>query len=130
MTVFLPGVFRSPMSDSQHWTKHARWVKDQKHRTEMAILAEVGRRHGVTASAPKVVTFRLCSTGEWDDDNLRAACKPARDALKSMGLIDDDRPSAGHRFDYEWVLATKKTGIPKGLWITVTPMTGGAGEEG
>lgn len=105
-----------------HWSKHRIWSREQKSRVEMAILAAVGRHHGMIASAPKRVTFRMFAAGEWDDDNLRAALKPARDALKSMGIINDDRPSAGHEFVYTQS-PDRRRGAYRGVEITVEART-------
>jgi hypothetical protein len=50
-------------------------------------------------------------------DGLRAGMKPMRDALKDAGLIDDDKPSAGHQFVYGQRIYRANRGVK----ITVEP---------
>jgi hypothetical protein len=59
----------------------------------------------------KVITFAAQTWNTMDDDNLRAALKPVRDALKDMRVIDDDKPSAGHTFIYEQRIDRKHPGV-------------------
>ena len=85
-----------------HWYKHARWAKTRKEKAEFCILhALQSRKAPWPPELPKRVTFVATVGASWDDDNLASAIKPYRDACKSMGLINDDRPSAGHKFVYE-----------------------------
>lgn len=128
LTVFVPGRPRNPLNSSHgHWTKHARWAKTWRERTSMAFWrraplysASLGTRvfHWL-AEDPKRVTFTVYGPARFDDDNLRAVCKPARDSLKDMRVIDDDRDSAGHVFVYEQAPPTRKAGSVHGIAIRI-----------
>jgi hypothetical protein len=107
LTVWIPGKLENPLNGSlsrAHWTKKSRWARTRREAAQMHFLEALGtgkRSKRPDPKAPKLVTFRCYVGAEWDDDNLRAACKPVRDSLKDMKIIDDDRPSAGHTFTYE-----------------------------
>ena len=119
ITFALSTPLQNPLNGSHgHWSKHARWARTRREAACLAILAAIGPRPKVLARTPKVVTFTAFVGAEWDDDNLRAAIKPYRDALKDAGLINDDRPSAGHEFRYEQRIERGK-GKPRGLRVTV-----------
>ena len=83
----------------------------------LALYAAGWRRDG-KATEPKRITFRACVAREHDDDNIRAAIKPSRDALVECGVIHDDKPSAGHTFIYEQEVNGKADGL-RGVWITI-----------
>jgi hypothetical protein len=101
MRCFVPGVLTNPMNGSHgHWDKHRRWAKGWREKASLYMLHAWGRRHGVDPKVPKRVTFTAYVGAEWDDDNLRAGLKPTRDALKDMLIVHDDKPSAGHVFEY------------------------------
>lgn len=114
LAVFVPGKVTNPLNGSHgHWTKHRRWAKDWRERAQTALLEgrswflTVGQTVG-PAEVPKAITFIAYVAREFDDDNIRAACKPCRDALKDMRVIDDDKPSAGHVFEYQQVVNGKR----------------------
>lgn len=100
---FVPGRLVNPLNGSHgHWSKHRRWAQSWRERTAMALYANRGRSPlPWPAATPKRVTFTALVGARWDDDNLRAALKPVRDALRDVGLIQDDGPTTGHRFVYE-----------------------------
>ena len=50
-----------------------------------------------------------------------SALKPVVDALVSMRLLNDDRPSAGHVFVYEQRVARGKTAT-RGVTVQVEPL--------
>jgi hypothetical protein len=99
--VFVPGVLTNPMNGSHgHWDKHRRWAKGWREKASTLMFCAWGRGPHVMPMVPKRVTFLAYVGAEWDDDNLRAAIKPIRDALVDMRVIHDDKPSAGHVFEY------------------------------
>jgi hypothetical protein len=103
VTLFIPGKLENPLNGPHgHWSKRARWAKIRKEKAELCILfALKSRKVPWPPELPKQVTFTATVWNVFDDDGLTAAIKPYRDACKSMGLINDDRPSAGHKFVYE-----------------------------
>jgi hypothetical protein len=134
LVVFVPGRPRNPLNGShEHWSKRAKWAKGWRENTNTRLyLASVGGRRSLTdwldttprwpwgeASAPKRITFTIHGPSRFDDDNLRAVCKPVRDSLKDMGVIDDDRPSAGHTFHYEQAPPKRAAGAPHGIAIRI-----------
>jgi hypothetical protein len=117
VTIFVPGPIRNPLNGSHgHWSKHARWVKTERERTAYLILKLGWPAYSQSPTVPKRVDFLVYVARRFDDDNLAAACKPYRDALKDMRVIDDDGPARGHEFHYRQVVS--KT---RGIEITVTP---------
>lgn len=83
-----------------------------------ASLTMSGHRRKISPTLPKRVTFRVYVHNLYDDDNLRTALKPTRDALKDMSIIDDDRPSSGHEFIYLQEMSRGKD-ARRGVEITV-----------
>jgi hypothetical protein len=79
----------------------------------------VGARWPWPAGAMKRITFTVYGRARFDDDNLRAVCKPVRDAVQDMAIIDNDRPSAGHTFLYEQAPPTRKVGAAHGIAIRI-----------
>lgn len=73
------------------------------------------------AATPKRVTFTASVWNAFDDDGLAAALKPYRDACRSMRLINDDRPSAGHVFVYEQRVERGKL-AKRGVTVQVEPL--------
>jgi hypothetical protein len=123
--VFVAGQLTNPMNGSRgHWTKHAKWASLWRDRTGLILFDELSRvKAPWKADAPKAVTFVCFVAREWDDDNVRAACKPLRDALKDMKLIDDDKPSTGHVFAYTQIIDGKRTAT-RGVEIRVRAQRG------
>ena len=75
----------------------------------------------------KRITFTVYGPARFDDDNLRAVCKPVRDSLKDLAVINDDRPSAGHVFEYEQAKPSRKTGSVYGIAVRVELALGRTG---
>lgn len=129
LVVFVPGRPRNPLNGShEHWSKRAKWAKGWRDRAGHRLYEQSGpggrpyRIHGHwpwSLVEPKRITFTIYGPSRFDDDNLRAVCKPVRDALKDMAVIDDDRPSAGHTFVYEQAKPTRKAGAVHGIAIRV-----------
>lgn len=129
LTVFVSGRPRNPSNGSHgHWTKHARWAKSWRDCTASSVLdvldvpdTRPAERAGWPwgAKAPKKITFTIYGASRFDDDNVRAVCKPVRDGLKDMHVIDDDRPSAGHVFEYSQAKPTRKAGSVYGISIRI-----------
>ena len=132
LSVFVFGRPTHPLNGTlahAHWSKRAKWAKGWRERAAAALL------HWVTAQCTpalgphhpwlgrpdtsKTVTFTVCGPSRFDDDNLRAVCKPVRDALKDMRVIDDDRPSAGHTFEYRQEKPTRRAGAVHGIAIKI-----------
>lgn len=113
LDVWIPGKLVNPLNGSHgHWSTRARWAKTRREQAQTVYLAYIcvtGRR--AVPSAPKIVTFTARVWNEFDDDGLRAALKPHRDALKDMRLIQDDRPSAGHEFRYHQQIDRTRRGV-------------------
>lgn len=113
MTVWIPGALANPQASGArgHWSKHATIARRQREKAQTYLLLET-RRRGQPWShkpeKPKTITFTAYVHNAYDDDNIRAALKPTRDALKDMLVIDDDRPSAGHHFIYDQVVSRGK----------------------
>jgi len=106
--LFVPGTLRNPLNDRKLDDHHARAAWRRLWRDKVAdALLEVGYRRGQwDPAAPKRVTIVGHVRRRFDlaTDGLRAACKPIPDALKLVGVIDDDRDSAGHEFTYDQVV--------------------------
>lgn len=122
MTVFIPGKLANPQASEwkgSHWAKRARLAKSIREKTGAYILATMGRRLDAAPWAPKRVEFNAYVANPFDSDNLATACKPYRDALRDMKLIDDDRDSCGHQFVYRQTVA-RGLDARRGLEITVT----------
>ena len=113
LSIFVVGRPRNPLNGSRgHWSVHSRWAKGWRERTATALLGPDGYARQWIPAVPKLVTFTVYSWGKYDSDNLQAVCKPCRDALTDMRVIDDDRPSSGHDFGYANVVSRKGvTGI-------------------
>ena len=133
LAVFVPGKLRNPMNGSHgHWSKHARWAKTWRERAAWAIFESAYQGCGVVGvnmgrallalemqpEKPKLVTLHAVVPSRFDDDNLPPCCKPIRDALKDMGVVNDDRPSAGHVFTYTQE-ARRKAGTVHGVTVRV-----------
>ena len=105
-----------------HWTKHMRWARTWKDAAWSALYETSRKKRDQIAwpeaTVPKCVSFIAHVSREWDDDNLRTAMKPARDALREAGVIDDDKPSAGHEFLYSQIVDRTRAG-KRGLEIRV-----------
>ena len=96
LTVWVPGRPANPMNGSRgHWSKHARWAKGWRERAGTHLLPFLGRfSYGRTLwlpETPKAITLTIYAPGRgFDDDAWGPICKPLRDALKDMRIIDDD----------------------------------------
>ena len=114
MTIVIPGKLENPLNGSHgHWSKHARWARTRKAKAEMCILAALkSRQPPWPPEAPKRITFLATVWNQFDSDGLSAACKPIRDSLQSMGLINSDAPGAGHTFLYEQRIERGKRAAP------------------
>lgn len=113
LAVFVPGSVRNPLNGSHgHWSKRARWAKTWRERTVNVVAIGLGHWPSEEASRmPKRVTFFARTHNRMDDDNLRAALKPVRDALRDMRVIHDDDPASGHEFVYEQVIDRARRGV-------------------
>jgi hypothetical protein len=89
-----------------------------------ALMALRSRQPPWPAETPKRVTFTASVWNEFDDDGLAAAIKPYRDACRSMRLIHDDRPSAGHQFVYTQCVA-RGPRAARGVTVHVELLTAG-----
>jgi hypothetical protein len=96
---------RNPLNNS-HRDWHGPWRERKTARTavEMACLAAK-----LPTGTPCIVTLTRYGVGVMDDDNLRAALKPARDAVATdyIGIKDNDPR-------IEWVYRQAKA--PKGCF--------------
>lgn len=112
--IFVAGKLINPLNGSfGHWSKHARIARRWREATAMQVfLAGLGQRQALgSPSDPKCITFTAHTGSTWDDDNLPGAIKPIRDGLKDARIIDDDKPSSGHRFVYRQRIDRKKPGV-------------------
>ena len=103
LTVTIPGRIKSVGQN-----RGTRWGKgdyNRKWRFAAGVIVKEQMRLkgwlGIDPALPKAIVFKSYTRNFLDDDNLRPAFKPIRDALKDAGVINDDRPSAGHTFDYQ-----------------------------
>ena len=125
LAIWIPGKLESRLNGPQGRTlKGARWratkIKATRERVCAAILDGLMKGwYGSTLTAravpiqgtPKTVRFIVYVGHEWDlDENVPAALKTHKDALKVMRIIDDDKPSSGHTFTYEQVIDPRRSG--------------------
>lgn len=102
LEVWIPGALVNPLNESAWglW-KHRRRVKTLREKAQACLLEAIHRTGwNLPPSAPKRITFTRTGHNLMDSDGYQAACKAYRDALTDMGVIDDDRDSAGHTFAY------------------------------
>ena len=125
LTVFIPGALKNPLNGGHgHWRKHATTVRRQREKAELYLLHAMHGRQQYDPKTPKRITFEAVVWNAFDDDNLRACLKPTRDALKSMGVIDDDRSSAGHTFVYQQRVDRARGGAdPRGVRVMIEVLT-------
>jgi len=121
LDVFIEGRITNPLNDSSWglW-KHRRQVKTLREKAGVLFLVALTRdAHTTPAETPKRIVFHRYGHNLFDGDGYQAACKPYRDALTDMGLIQDDRDSAGHTFVYEQEISRGRH-ARRGVQITVT----------
>lgn len=136
LTVFVAGrPYNALNNNSRSWGKHERLRREWRERTANRIFEKCApdermRPHSLLwtwkPETPKVITFTVYGPSRFDDDGLAAVCKSVRDALgprgprkPGVGIIQDDRPSAGHVFVYEQAKPTRKAGSVYGVAIRV-----------
>ncbi len=120
LQVFVPGPLRNPMNGSHgHWSKHARWARQWRERTHLAVLEAGVSWAGLRENQEKRVTFLLHTHNRVDSDALGPMVKPCRDALIDVGLIRDDGPNSGNVFEY----AQKIDRARRGVRITIEALT-------
>ena len=113
LVVWIPGPVKSVMRGAHgHWQAKAGARKAQREKTKWFVLTEITRESwSCRASDPKRITFVASVHNLMDDDNLRAALKATRDGLRDAGIIDDDSPRSGHRFEYVQEIDRKRPGV-------------------
>jgi hypothetical protein len=131
LCVFVEGRPWNPQAgDMRNRWKKARTVKTWRERTASRLLPHA-RAYSVVHGRyvfpweprqPKRVAFTVYSRQAFDDDNLSAVCKPSRDALKDMRVIDDDAPKCGHLFLYRNVVAPRLADV-HGIAIAIGLLT-------
>lgn len=107
---FVSGKLKNPLNGAWgHWSREARYRQNWKLNTRAVILRAL---HGQTVclSRHKRVTFIAQTWGLFDDDGLRAALKPVRDALVGLVIHADD-PRSGHVFEYKQVVERQNRGV-------------------
>lgn len=137
LDVFIAGRPTHPLNGTHaHWSKRARWAKTWRENAAAELYKWVLpapphlRGWPWTPSAPKRITFTVYGPLRFDDDYLRAVCKPVRDSLQDMAVIDDDRDSSSHVFLYQQAKPTRKAGSVYGISLRVElqqAMTAGIG---
>ncbi len=119
ISFFVPGQLQNPLNGSlshAHWSRKAKWARGWKTRTRVVWLHdEVGPLPDLHRR--KRITFTAHVGALWDDDNLPAACKPARDALIGLA-IHSDATTSGHEFVYRQVVDRAR----RGLEIAIEPL--------
>lgn len=115
--LWVPGRLVNPLNHRRGWRAVWATSKTSRQRTAHAFVVYGPE---VAPETPKIVTFTANVGAEWDDDNLRAAIKPHRDGLKDAGIINDDKPSAGHVFVYTQRIDRAHPGV----WIRVCRLAG------
>ncbi len=127
LTIFVQGRPWNPLNGGQRsYMKHARLRKAWRERTASRLLSHANiitrrdwpYRWPWRPATPKRITFTVYARNAFDSDNLEAVCKSVRDALKDAGMIQDDRPSAGHTFEYAQV-PTRKAGAVHGIAVRI-----------
>ena len=122
---FVRGRLVNGKNQSRGWQLKAwgRYKREWKERTADAFLMTAGadrmwgRVPQIDPRAPKLVTFHAIVPSAMDSDGLALACAPIRDALKTAAIIDDDRDSAGHVFEY--TQEAKRKGVVHGVVVRV-----------
>jgi hypothetical protein len=125
LTVFVPTRLVNPTNErAAHWGGRATRAKRQRAAVAMAVWAALrnpSREARMTVwritakpETPKHITLTGHVARKLDGDGLQAALKHCRDGLIDCGLIHDDGPDSGHRFDYAQVVRA-----PTGVLITV-----------
>jgi len=136
LEVFVPGKLTNPLNGSlsrAHWSHKHRWSTAWKAATwvETAKLwTGPGPTPTWTPEQPKRVTFMAHTARLFDETGLRAALKPAEDALMGWPqahpthwrLIHSDAPDSGHVFVYDQVIDRAQRGVR----ITIEPHPKGA----
>ena len=103
LLVTIPGQIKSMANARGSWHGKAAYSAKWRHDTK-TLVAEAMQRQGwfgIAATVPKEITFKAYTWNPLDDDNLRSGLKACRDALQDAGIIQNDRPSAGHHFEYQ-----------------------------
>lgn len=115
LRVFVAGILTNPMNGSHgHWSNHARWARAWRQRVMAQVYQAVLRGAPLgrtTSDAPKCVTFIVNTGAKWDDDNLRAGCKPIRDGLMDSMVTHSDAPDSGHEFLYRQQINRSRPGV-------------------
>ena len=99
------GGWRGKASVRRAWRDRTRLcVKDAVNRAMLTLVSPSSVR-GWTGRvwldrAPKVVVLTASVWNLFDDDGLRAACKPVVDGLVDAHVIHGDGPMSGHRIEY------------------------------
>ena len=101
LRLFVPGALRNPLNRKPGWQDERRYRARWKEGIASALLG-LGYWRGALGSPAlrKHVAFTAHVYHRFDGDGLQAALKAVRDGLRECGLIDDDRDSAGHLFEY------------------------------
>ena len=114
LKLWLPGRLRNPLNERKLGNGFA-WDR-YKRKWQQALdaaLKVAGYQEGVVdPKSPKTVTMSAWVFNRFDShDGLRAALKPVPDGLKKAGLIDDDRDSSGHEFNYWQGIDRRNPGV-------------------
>lgn len=117
-TIFLPGRLKNFANiGHRSWKPEASYRKRWRKKVKEVLgtwLVQQGWVH--QPSRLKRIIMTAHTWNEMDADGLRSSLKPLVDGLKDAGVIDDDRPSLGHRIDEP---AQKIDRHLRGVWITV-----------
>lgn len=111
--LFVPGALRNPLNRKPGWQDERRYRQRWKEGVANALLS-LGYRRGALGSPAlrKHVVFTAHVYHRFDSqDNLRACLKAAVDGLVECELLDDDRDSAGHLFEYHQVVDRARPGV-------------------
>ena len=120
----VPGTPRNPLNGSWgHWAKHARIARGWRDATAAAMpRGWLVPQHPGDAAWPKRVIFTVQVGRAWDDDAIPGACKPVRDALVDLGVVDGDAPRHGHRWEYRQ--AVIRDPARRGIYVRVEHRNG------
>jgi hypothetical protein len=128
ITLFVPGKLTNPLNGSlsrAHWSVKRKWALSWQAATWNALNALITSGWAPAPEVPKCVTFHAQTAKTFDDDGLRAALKPVRDALmgfpastpRLFRVIHSDAPDSGHEFVYAQRIDRKARGVQ----ITISP---------
>lgn len=125
LIAWVPGRLSNPLNGAHgHWAAQSRDRKGWRERTMLCVrqaaqqsgtrLGRPGDHRGSPpwpSDWPKLIVLTAFVWNRYDDDGLRAACKPVVDGLRDADAIHDDGPKSQHRIEYRQQINRKRRGV-------------------